>query len=52
MKKELDPTKPIMAHTMNVMRVASFATLPVMTGMPTVSTPCLLDEKQYTERLC
>lgn len=36
MKKELDPTKPVMAHTMNVMRVATFATLPMMTWMPTV----------------
>lgn len=37
MKKELDPTKPVMAHAMNVMRVASFATLPMMSWMPTVS---------------
>ncbi|KAH0834092.1 Sodium/hydrogen exchanger family-domain-containing protein [Lanmaoa asiatica] len=35
MKKELDPTKPVMAHTMNVMRVATFATLPMMSWMPT-----------------
>ncbi|KAI9571949.1 60Kd inner membrane protein-domain-containing protein [Boletus coccyginus] len=35
MKKELDPTKPVMAHAMNVMRVATFATLPMMTWMPT-----------------
>lgn len=37
MKMELDPTKPVMAHTMNVMRVATFATLPMMSWMPTVS---------------
>jgi YidC/Oxa1 family membrane protein insertase len=34
MKKELDPTKPVMAHMMNVMRVATCATLPMMSWMP------------------
>ena len=37
MKKELDPTKLTMAHVMNVLRVASFASLSVMSWMPTVS---------------
>ncbi|KIJ18317.1 hypothetical protein PAXINDRAFT_129589 [Paxillus involutus ATCC 200175] len=34
MKKDLDPTKPIMAHVMNVMRIASFASVPWMASMP------------------
>ncbi|KAN0079898.1 60Kd inner membrane domain containing protein [Tylopilus felleus] len=34
MKKELDPTKPVMAHIMNVMRLATFVTLPMMSWMP------------------
>ncbi|KAF8440015.1 60Kd inner membrane protein-domain-containing protein [Boletus edulis BED1] len=35
MKKDLDPTKPIMAHSINVMRVATFASLPMMSWMST-----------------
>ncbi|KAF9221744.1 hypothetical protein BS17DRAFT_736899 [Gyrodon lividus] len=34
MKKDLDPTKPVMAHIMNVMRIASFASVPWMASMP------------------
>lgn len=49
MKKELDPTKPVMAHTMNVMRVATFATLPMMSWMPTVSPSSFLGQRLCTE---
>lgn len=49
MKKELDPTKPVMAHAMNVMRVATFATLPMMTWMPTVSASRFLHERLCAE---
>ena len=49
MKKELDPTKPVMAHAMNVMRVATFATLPMMTWMPTVSASHFLHVRLCAE---
>lgn len=49
MKKELDPTKPVMAHSMNVMRVATLATLPMMTWMPSVSASFLPDEESCTK---